>query len=57
MQLGDAESGGRMGESPTPGSWPIQWVHVDNKSVAEIGERCLPWEGWRSFGLASSDLG
>jgi hypothetical protein len=40
-----AQSGGRNGESLTLGTWKIRQVLVDNKSVAEIGNRCLPLGG------------
>lgn len=54
---GRAGSGGCAGESPAPESWQIQRVLVDNKSVAEIGDRCLPLEGLRRFGVAGTTWG
>jgi len=42
---GSDRRGGRAGESQSLVSGWIPWVLVDNKSVAEIGERHLVWRG------------
>jgi hypothetical protein len=47
---GRAESGGRTGESPTLKNRRIQQVLVDNKLVAEIGNRCLLLQGRQRSG-------
>lgn len=42
---GSDRRGGQAGESQSLANGWIPWVLVDNKSVAEIGERHLVWRG------------
>jgi hypothetical protein len=42
---GSDRRGGQAGESRSLASGWIPWVLVDNKSVAEIGEKHLVWRG------------
>jgi hypothetical protein len=46
---GSDRRGGQAGESRSLVNGWIPWVLVDNKSVAEIGEKHLAWRGSRSL--------